>query len=72
VRSGVVSVATLATALGVAAAFALDRGRFAGRGAIRALAMAPMIMPGTIMTRTSHTPTRVPRRHVLCTGLPVS
>ncbi|MCW2858240.1 MAG: polyamine transporter permease [Marmoricola sp.] len=42
-------VAALATVLGVAAAFALDRGRFVGRGAIRTLAMAPMIMPGIVV-----------------------
>lgn len=42
-------VAVLATVLGVAAAFALDRGRFAGRAAFRALAMGPMIMPGIVV-----------------------
>lgn len=41
--------AALATVLGVAAAFALDRGRFRGRGALRSLAMAPMIMPGIVV-----------------------
>jgi putative spermidine/putrescine transport system permease protein len=41
--------AGLATVLGVAAAFALDRGRFVGRGVIRSLIMAPMIMPGIVV-----------------------
>ncbi|MEU6610248.1 ABC transporter permease [Streptomyces shenzhenensis] len=42
-------VAVLATALGVAAAFGLDRTRFRGRGIIRSLMMAPMIMPGIVV-----------------------
>lgn len=41
--------AVLATVLGVAAAFGLDRTRFRGRGAVRSLMMAPMIMPGIVV-----------------------
>lgn len=44
-----VLVAVVATVLGVAAAFGLDRVRFAGRGALRSLIMAPMIMPGIVV-----------------------
>ncbi|GAA1957148.1 ABC transporter permease [Amycolatopsis minnesotensis] len=41
--------AALATVLGVAAAFGLDRARFRGRGAVRQLLMAPMILPGIVV-----------------------
>lgn len=42
-------VAVVATVIGVAAAFGLDRSRFAGKGALRSLVMAPMIMPGIVV-----------------------
>jgi putative spermidine/putrescine transport system permease protein len=42
-------VAVVATVLGVAAALGLDRSRFFGRGSLRALVMAPMIMPGIVV-----------------------
>jgi putative spermidine/putrescine transport system permease protein len=42
-------VGALATALGVAAAVGLDRSRFRGRGAVRSLMMAPLIMPGIVV-----------------------
>ncbi|WP_084145785.1 ABC transporter permease [Amycolatopsis jejuensis] len=41
--------AALATVLGVAAALALDRVRFRGRGLVRQLLMAPMILPGIVV-----------------------
>jgi putative spermidine/putrescine transport system permease protein len=42
-------VAVIATVVGVAAAMGLDRSRFFGRGSLRALVMAPMIMPGIVV-----------------------
>jgi putative spermidine/putrescine transport system permease protein len=48
VKIGVL-VAILATVLGLAAALGLDRSRFAGRGALRSLMMAPLIMPGIVV-----------------------
>jgi putative spermidine/putrescine transport system permease protein len=44
-----VLAAILATVLGVAAAFALDRARFRGSGVVRQLLMAPMILPGIVV-----------------------
>ncbi|MFP5022859.1 ABC transporter permease [Pseudonocardia phyllosphaerae] len=41
--------AVLATVVGTAAAFGLDRSRFRGRGAVRQLLMAPMILPGIVV-----------------------
>ncbi|AUI64312.1 ABC transporter permease [Amycolatopsis sp. BJA-103] len=41
--------AVLATVVGVAAAFGLDRARFRGRGVVRQLLMAPMILPGIVV-----------------------
>ncbi|WIV53496.1 ABC transporter permease [Amycolatopsis nalaikhensis] len=41
--------AALATVLGVAAAFGLDRARFRGRGVVRQVLMAPMILPGIVV-----------------------
>ncbi|MFI7124714.1 ABC transporter permease [Nonomuraea sp. NPDC050153] len=48
VKIGLV-VATIATVLGVAAAFGLDRSRFAGKEALRSFVLAPMIMPGIVV-----------------------
>lgn len=42
-------VAVLATVLGVAAAFGLDRTRWRGLGAVRSAMMAPMIVPGIVV-----------------------
>ncbi|MDT5149181.1 MAG: putative spermidine/putrescine transport system permease protein [Mycobacterium sp.] len=42
-------VALIATMIGVAAALGLDRSRFFGRGSLRALIMAPMIVPGIVV-----------------------
>ncbi|WP_242884351.1 ABC transporter permease [Actinomadura litoris] len=42
-------VAVAATILGVAVALGLTRSRFRGRGAVRQLMMAPMIMPGIVV-----------------------
>lgn len=42
-------VAVVATIIGVAAAFALDRWAFKGGGLIRALVMAPMIVPTVVV-----------------------
>lgn len=42
-------VAVVATALGFVAALGLDRSRFLGRGALRSLVMAPMILPGIVV-----------------------
>lgn len=42
-------VAVLATTLGVAAAFGLDRTLWRGRGALRSAMMAPMIVPGIVV-----------------------
>lgn len=41
-------VAVVATVIGVAAAFGLDRTLWRGRGAVRSMAMAPMIVPGIV------------------------
>lgn len=42
-------VAVIATVLGVAAAFGLDRTRWRARGAVRSAMMAPMIVPGIVV-----------------------
>ncbi|WP_131742629.1 ABC transporter permease [Actinomadura roseirufa] len=42
-------VAVVATVLGVAVALGLTRSRFRGLGTVRALLMAPMIMPGIVV-----------------------
>jgi len=42
-------VAALATVLGVAAAFALDRAEFRGKSILRQLALAPLIMPSIVV-----------------------
>jgi putative spermidine/putrescine transport system permease protein len=42
-------VAILATVLGVAASLGLARAKYRGRGALRMLMMAPMIMPGIVV-----------------------
>lgn len=42
-------VMVIATVLGTAAAFALDRGRIPGRGLVNALLLAPMIVPVVIV-----------------------
>lgn len=44
-----VIVALFATVLGVCGALALDRSRIPGRGAIRSVLLAPMIMPGIVV-----------------------
>ncbi|WP_020501629.1 ABC transporter permease [Sciscionella marina] len=41
--------AALATVLGTAAAFGIDRARFRARGVLRQLLMAPMILPGIVV-----------------------
>jgi putative spermidine/putrescine transport system permease protein len=42
-------VAVFATILGVGAAYALDRSRWRGRGAVRSAMMAPMIVPSIVV-----------------------
>jgi len=42
-------VAVVATTVGIAAAVGLDRSHFFGRGSLRSLVMAPMIIPGIVV-----------------------